>query len=83
MPNNCVRENSLSSVVMVLAFGARGLWFESCPDLIFLPCIYSFVSLLRPLFVRCLTDRERKKGSEGGMKEDRMAGNGKNEEGER
>ena len=41
-----------SSVVMVLAFGARGHWFESCPDLIILPCIYSFVSWLRTLFVR-------------------------------
>ena len=38
---------------MVLAFGARGHWFKSCPELIFLPCIYSFVSLLRTLFVRC------------------------------
>ena len=37
---------------MELAFGARGHWFESCPDFIFLPCIYSFVSLLRTLFVR-------------------------------
>ena len=27
-----------SLVVMVLAFGARGQWFESCSDLIFLPC---------------------------------------------
>ena len=42
----------LSSVVMVLVFGARGHWFKSCPDLIFLPCIYSFVSLLRTLFIR-------------------------------
>ena len=41
-----------SSVVQVLAFGARGHRLESCPDLIFLPCIYSFVSLLRTLFVR-------------------------------
>ena len=40
------------SVVMVLAFGARCHWFESCPDLILLPCIYSFVSLLRTSFVR-------------------------------
>ena len=36
---------------MVLAFVARGHLFESCPDLIFLPCIYSFVFLLRTLFV--------------------------------
>ena len=40
------------SVVVVLAFGARGHWFESCPDHIFLPCIYSYVSLLQTLFVR-------------------------------
>ena len=45
-----------NSVVMVLAFGARGHCFESCPDLIFLPCIYSFVSLIRNLFVRCRND---------------------------
>ena len=32
-------------------------WFESCPDLIFLPCIYSFVSLLRTLFVRSACQR--------------------------
>ena len=41
-----------SSVVMVLAFGARGHWFDSCPDLIFVPCIYLFVSLIPTLFVR-------------------------------
>ena len=40
------------SVVMVLAYGALGPWFESRPNLIFLPCIYSFVSLIRTLFVR-------------------------------
>ena len=37
---------------MVLASGARGHWFVSCPDLIRLPCIYSFDSLLRTLPVR-------------------------------
>ena len=42
---------------MVLAFGVRGLWFESRPDLIFLPCIYSIVSLLRTLFVRDVIQR--------------------------
>ena len=53
IPNNFVKERILfSSVVMVLAFGARDHWFESCPNLIFLPCIYSFLSLLRTLFVR-------------------------------
>ena len=41
-----------SSVIMVLACGTRGHWFKSCPDLIFLPCIHSFVSLLQTLFVR-------------------------------
>ena len=41
-----------SSVVMVLAFGALGHWVESCLDLLFLPCIYSFFSLLLTLFVR-------------------------------
>ena len=54
IPNNCVGENSLNSVVIVLALGAQGHWFESCPYLIFLPCIYSFVSLLLTLFVRYL-----------------------------
>ena len=29
-----------NSVVMALAFGAGDLWFESRPNLIFLPCIY-------------------------------------------
>ena len=37
---------------MVLALGAQGHWFESYPDFIFLPCIYTFVSLLWTLFVR-------------------------------
>ena len=32
-----------SSVVVVLAFGAQGPWFKYHPDLIFLPCICSFV----------------------------------------
>ena len=41
-----------SSVVMVLAFGVQGHWFKSCSNLIYLPCIYSFVSLLRTLFIR-------------------------------
>ena len=35
----------VSSVAMVLAFGARGHMFDFCPDLLFLPFIYSFVSL--------------------------------------
>ena len=33
----------LNLVVMVMAFGARGHWFEPCPDLIFLPCICFFL----------------------------------------
>ena len=41
-----------SLVVMVLAFSARGHWFESCLYLIFLPCIFSFVSLLQTSSVR-------------------------------
>ena len=41
-----------SSVVMVLAFGVEGLWFKSRPNLVFPPCIYSFVSLLRTFFIR-------------------------------
>ena len=48
----CLLLNPKSSVVMVLAFGARGLWFEFRPNHIFLPYIYPFVSLLRTLFVR-------------------------------
>ena len=41
-----------SSLVRILAFGARGPWFVSRPNFIFLPCVYSFASLLRTLFVR-------------------------------
>ena len=37
---------------MVLGFGERSLWFDSRPNLKFLPCIYSFVSLLQTLFGR-------------------------------
>ena len=51
IPDKCVII-LFSSVVMVLAFGAQGHWFKSCPDLIFLPCIYSFVSVLQTSFVR-------------------------------
>ena len=36
---------------MVLAFGAQGHWFEFCQDLIFMPCIYSFVSFFLTDFV--------------------------------
>ena len=35
-----LRRILFSSVVIILDFGAPGLWFESCPVLIFLPCIY-------------------------------------------
>ena len=55
-----------SSVVMVLAFGALGHCFESCPDLIFLPCIYSFVSLLRTMFVRKYIEKLVGKGENAG-----------------
>ena len=48
-----------SSVIMVLAFGARRLWFDSCPDLIFLPCIFSFVS--------SVTEFVRKMGARPGL----------------
>ena len=41
-----------SSMVMVLAYGARDPCFEFCPNLIFLPRIYSFVSLFQTLYVR-------------------------------
>ena len=52
IPNNCVRENSLKLSGYGIGFSSRRPWFESCPDVIFLPCIYPFVSLLRTLFVR-------------------------------
>ena len=48
-----------SSVVMVLAFGVRGPWFEFHPNHISLPCICSFVSLFRTLFVRGRFVRDR------------------------
>ena len=35
-----------------IGFSTRRPWFKSCPNLIFLPCIYSFLSLLQTLFVR-------------------------------
>ena len=41
---------------MVLACGAQGHWLESCPDLIFLPCIYSFVSLFARTFTYLCLD---------------------------
>ena len=37
-----------------IVFSSRRPWFKSCPDLIFLLCIYSFVSFLRTLFVRLI-----------------------------
>ena len=53
----------LNSVVMVLAFGARGHWFESCPDLKCLPCVYSFsFSLLQTLFIRGTLERLKETG---------------------
>ena len=46
---NELRRILFNSVLMVVAFGAQDHWFESFQDLIFLPCIYSFVSLLQTL----------------------------------
>ena len=43
LPYNCVRENSLQLSGYVLASGVQGPWFKSCPNHIFLPCIYLFV----------------------------------------
>ena len=40
--NNCIRENSLSSVVMVLFFLSGHSRFKSCQVPIFLLCICSF-----------------------------------------
>ena len=37
---------------MVLALGAQSHWFESCSDLIILPCICSFVSKIVTDFIR-------------------------------
>ena len=51
IPNNCVRENSLKLSGYGIGFSSRRPWFKSCPDFIFLSCIYSFISLLRTLFV--------------------------------
>ena len=50
--NSCIGGILFSSVVMVLAFGSQGHWFKSCPDLVFLPCIDSLVSMLWTLFLR-------------------------------
>ena len=52
IPNNWVRENSLWLCGYGIGFTYRRTWLKSCPDLIFLPCIYSFVSLLPIFFVR-------------------------------
>ena len=40
----------LSPVVMILAFGAQGHWFESCPDLIFV--MHLFICFFVAGFVR-------------------------------
>ena len=50
IPNNCVGEDSLSSVVMVLAFRTGVPGSNSAQT--YLSSICSFVSLLRTLFVR-------------------------------
>ena len=52
VPHNCVRENSLQLSGYGVGLSIRQPLFESRQDHIFLPCIYSFLSLLRTLFVR-------------------------------
>ena len=37
-----------------IGFSTRRPWFKSCPNLIFLPCIYSFLSLLRTVRKNCM-----------------------------
>ena len=55
IPNNCVRENFLQLSCYGIGFSSRRPRLKSCSDLIFPPCIYSFVSLLRTLFVICVS----------------------------
>ena len=38
-----------------IGFSSRHPWFTSYPDILFLPCIYSFLALLRTSFVRIHT----------------------------
>ena len=63
IPNNCVRVNSIWLSGYGIGFLSRRPWFKSCPDLLFLPCIYSFVCvfffffLLRTFFVRIFFPR--------------------------
>ena len=52
IPDNFVGENSLQLSGYGIGFSSRRSWFKSCLHLIFLPCIHSFVSLLRTLFIR-------------------------------
>ena len=52
IPNNCAWGNSLSLSGYGTGILYRRPWFKPCPDLTFLTCIYSFVSLLLTLFVR-------------------------------
>ena len=47
IPNNCVWENSLQLSGYSIGFLSGSAWLESRQDLIFLPCINSFVSLLQ------------------------------------
>ena len=51
IPNNCVRENSLAQWLWYW-LASRCLWFKTCPDLIFLPCIYQFICFFVTNFVR-------------------------------
>ena len=54
IPNICVRENIILSQHCGYANGcsSQSSRFESEPDPVFLPCICSFLSLLRTSFVR-------------------------------
>ena len=52
IPSNFIGENSLKPSGYGIGFLSKRPWFKSCRKLTFLPCIYSFVSLLRTLFVR-------------------------------
>ena len=54
IPNNCHRENSFWLSGYGIGFWCMRSLVRILPDLIFLPCIYWFVSLLRTLFIRLL-----------------------------
>ena len=50
--NNCIGQNSLWLSGYGIGFPTRLPWFKPGLNVIFLPCIYSFLSLLRTFFVR-------------------------------